>query len=394
MISFTKLLFNDNYFGDSLRYSNEARGATAGARRDGGPVVVWNCTRACNLQCRHCYAGAGREAAPGEMTTPEARDFLDQLVAFRVPVLLLSGGEPLVRPDVFDLMATAVQQGLRVTLSTNGTLIDRSTARELKRIGISYVGISLDGVETKHDAFRGVRGSFQAALEGIRNCLAVNQRVGLRFTISRNNVDQLEEIFYLLQEENIPRACFYHLVYSGRGSELAGEDLDHEESRATMDFLIDATRRLKRMGREVEILTVDNHADGIYLYLRLLREDPERAASVRELLRLNGGNRSGIAIGAVDWTGAVHPDQFTMHHSLGNVRERPFGTIWTDLSHPLLRGLRDRKPLLKGRCATCAWLGLCNGNCRVRAESVAGDFWDADPACYLTEKEIAGGELA
>ncbi|MGI9862580.1 radical SAM protein [Moorella naiadis] len=377
-----------------MRYSQEARGSTAGARRDSGPVVVWNCTRACNLQCRHCYAGAGNEAAPGEMTTAEARDFLDQLAAFRVPVLLLSGGEPLMRPDVFDLMAVAVRQGLRVTLSTNGTLIDPSVAKELKKINVSYVGISLDGVEDKHDAFRGVRGSFQAALEGVRNCLAVGQRVGLRFTLSRNNVDQLEEIFYLLREENITRACFYHLVYSGRGSKLAGEDLDHEKSRAAMDFLIDATRRLKRQGRDVEILTVDNHADGIYLYLRLLREDPERAAAVRELLRLNGGNRSGIAIGAVDWTGAVHPDQFTMHHTLGNVRERPFGTIWTDLSNPLLRGLRDRKPLLKGRCATCAWLDLCNGNCRARAESVAGDFWDADPACYLTEKEIAGGELA
>ncbi|WP_422392914.1 radical SAM protein [Neomoorella thermoacetica] len=389
MISLTKLLFDDNYFGDNLRYSQAVLEATAGARRDSGPVVVWNCTRDCNLKCRHCYAGAGSGAAGNEMTTPEARDFLDQLVAFRVPVLLLSGGEPLVRPDIFDLMATAVKRGLRVTLSTNGTLIDRSTARELKKIGISYVGISLDGIESKHDAFRGVKGAFQATLEGIRNCLAVDQRVGLRFTISRANVDQLEEIFYLIREENIPRACFYHLVYSGRGSELASEDLNHEESRAVMDFLITAARRLKKQGREVEILTVDNHADGIYLYLKLIREDPERAVAVRELLRLNGGNRSGIAIGAVDWAGAVHPDQFTMHHILGNVRERPFGEIWTDLSNPLLKGLRDRKPLLKGRCRTCAWLDLCNGNCRARAESVTGDFWESDPACYLTDGEIS-----
>ncbi|WP_062282100.1 radical SAM/SPASM domain-containing protein [Neomoorella mulderi] len=389
MISLTKLLFNDSYFGDTLRYSQSAFGAAAGARRDSGPVVVWNCTRACNLKCRHCYASAGPGAGSEEMDTRAARDFLEQLVAFRVPVLLLSGGEPLVRTDIFDLMATAVKGGLRVTLSTNGTLIDRSTARELKKIGVSYVGISLDGVEGKHDAFRGQKGAFTAALEGIRNCLATDQRVGLRFTISRANVDQLEEIFYLIREENIPRACFYHLVYSGRGSELAGEDLSHEESRAAMDLLIEATRRLKEQGREVEILTVDNHADGIYLYLQLRRQDPERAAAVLELLRLNGGNRSGIAIGAVDWAGNVHPDQFTMHHTLGNVRERPFGEIWTDLSHPLLQGLRDRKPLLKGRCSTCAWLDLCNGNCRARAESLTGDFWEADPACYLTEAEIA-----
>ncbi|WP_172613731.1 radical SAM/SPASM domain-containing protein [Moorella sp. E306M] len=390
MISLTKLLFNDSYFGDTLRYSQAAFGAAAGARRDSGPVVVWNCTRACNLKCRHCYAAAGPVAGGEEMDTLAARDFLEQLAAFRVPVLLLSGGEPLVRQDIFDLMAAAVKKGLRVTLSTNGTLIDRSTARELKKIGISYVGISLDGVEERHDAFRGQKGAFAAALEGIRNCLAVDQRVGLRFTISRLNVDQLEEIFYLIREENIPRACFYHLVYSGRGSELAGEDLSHEESRAAMDLLIEATRRLKEQGREVEILTVDNHADGVYLYLKLRRQDPERAAAVLELLRLNGGNRSGIAIGAVDWAGNVHPDQFTTHHTLGNVRERPFGEIWTDVSHPLLKALRDRKPLLKGRCSTCAWLDLCNGNCRARAESLTGDFWESDPACYLTDAEISG----
>ncbi|MDN5345065.1 MAG: Fe-coproporphyrin synthase [Clostridia bacterium] len=390
MISLTKLLFNDSYFGDTLRYSQAAHGAAAGARQDSGPVVVWNCTRACNLKCRHCYAGAGPQAGRDEMDNNAARGFLQQLADFRVPVLLLSGGEPLVRPDIFDLMATAVEKGLRVTLSTNGTLIDRNTARELKRIGVSYVGISLDGVDSKHDAFRGQKGAFQAALGGIRHCLAAGQRVGLRFTISRANADQLREIFYLIREENIPRACFYHLVYSGRGSELAGEDLSHAESRAAMDLLVAETRRLKEQGREVEILTVDNHADGIYLYLQLRRLNPEQAEGVRELLRLNGGNRSGIAIGAVDWAGKVHPDQFTLHHTLGNVRERPFGAIWTDLSHPILAGLRDRRHLLKGRCSSCAWLDLCNGNCRTRAEATTGDFWASDPACYLTDGEISG----
>jgi len=375
-----------------LRYSQAVRGSSAGARQDTGPVVVWNCTRACNLSCRHCYASAGPAGKEGEMDSQAARDFLEQLVAFQVPVLLLSGGEPLLRPDIFAVMAAAVKKGLRVTLSSNGTLIDRNTARDLKKIGVSYVGISLDGVEGRHDTFRGQQGAFAAAVEGIRNCLAVGQRVGLRFTISRANVDQLEEIFYLIRQEDIPRACFYHLVYSGRGSELAGEDLRHEESRAAMDLIMDATRRLKEQGREVEILTVDNHADGIYLYLKLRRQDPGRAAAVRELLRLNGGNRSGIAIAAVDWAGNVHPDQFTMHHTLGNIRERSFGEIWTDLSNPLLAGLRNRKPLLKGRCRTCTWLDLCNGNCRARAEAATGDFWESDPACYLTGAELAAGK--
>ncbi|MDK2821236.1 MAG: Fe-coproporphyrin synthase [Clostridia bacterium] len=390
MISLTKLFFNDEYFGDSLRYNQAAHGAASGARRDSGPVVAWNCTRACNLNCRHCYAGAIPKADSNELNTREAKKFLDQLVDFRVPVLLLSGGEPLVRPDIFDLATYAVDRGLRLTLSTNGTLIDRDTAKKLKKIGISYVGISLDGVEEKHDAFRGRKGSFNAALEGIRNCLAIDQRVGLRFTISKANVDQLKEIFYLIKEEKIPRVCFYHLVYSGRGSEIAQEDLNAEETRAALDLIIEESKHLKKKGQEVEILTVDNHADGIYMYLKLLKENPERAEAVKELLKMNGGNRSGIAIGSVDWNGNVHPDQFTMHHTLGNVRERSFDEIWTDLSNPLLKGLRNRKSLLKGRCRNCNWLDLCNGNCRVRAESLTGDFWESDPACYLTDAEIRG----
>lgn len=315
---------------------------------------------------------------------------IDDLSAFHVPVLLLSGGEPLLRWDIFDLIAHAAERNLRVVLSTNGTLIDRSTSRHLKSLGVSYVGVSLDGVEEAHDTFRGQKGAFAAALEGIRHCLAVGLRVGLRFTITRDNLKELEEILYLVEEEKIPRICFYHLVYAGRGSKLVEQAPPHEATREVMDMLIEKVSSWSRKGRKIEVLTVDNHADGPYVYLSLRKEDPERAAEVLELLRLNGGNRSGIAIGAIDWAGKVHPDQFTTNHTVGDIRREPFSRIWSEARHPILAGLRDRKRLLKGRCRQCAWLDICNGNCRARAEAVTGDFWESDPACYLTEEEIRG----
>lgn len=388
MLSLTKLLCGDSYFGDTLRYTSASQGVKSGARQDSGPVVVWNCTRACNLRCRHCYAAATPEPAGEELSTSEAKELIDDLSAFRVPVLLLSGGEPLLRRDIFDLIAYAVDRNLRVVISTNGTLIDRSVARKLKELGVSYVGVSLDGVGADHDSFRGQKGAFDAAMEGIRHCLAIEQRVGLRFTLSKENLKQLPEILYLVEEERIPRVCFYHLVYSGRGSKLVEQDLLPYETREVLDSLMERVYVWKRKGKKIEVLTVDNHADGPYVYLRLQREEPERAAVVLELLRLNGGNRSGMAIGAIDWEGKVHPDQFTTNHTVGNIREEPFSRIWSEGRHPILAGLRNRKPLLKGRCRECTWLDICNGNCRARAEAVTGDFWEADPACYLTEEEI------
>lgn len=388
MISVTKLLCDTSFFGDSLRYSHGSRDAVHGATTEMGPVVVWNCTRTCNLNCIHCYAGAEAKKYEGELTTEEAKQFIDDLADFRVPVLLLSGGEPLARPDVLELARYAREKGIRPTLSTNGTLIDRQVAQEIKDIGVGYVGISLDGIGEKNDEFRGKKGAFEAALRGIENCLAVGQRVGLRFTINRHNYGELEAIFNLIEEVGIPRVCFYHLVYSGRGSKMVEEDITHEETRAALDLIMARTLDFHRRGLDKEILTVDNHADGIYIYLKMKEKDSARAEEILKLLKRNGGNRTGIAIGAVDWHGNVHPDQFTQNHTFGNVRERPFGEIWSDVSHPILGGLKNRKPLLKGRCAACRWLDVCNGNFRARAEAVTGDFWEADPACYLTDEEI------
>ena len=388
MISVTKLLCGSDYFGDSLRYSQGAREQIHGAAAGHGPVVVWNTTRTCNLKCIHCYSNSEAKKYEGELNTKEALRFIDDLAEFKVPVILFSGGEPLLRRDLVKLAGYARKRGIRPTISSNGTLITLETAVYLKNLGIGYVGVSLDGMTENNDRFRGRKGAFLAALDGIKNCIAAGQRVGLRFTINKHNYKDLNDIFDLIEAENIPRVCFYHLVYTGRGSRMVEEDVTREESRAAMDLIIKRTLDFHRRGIEKEILTVDNHADGVYTYLKLKETDPERAVKVLELLKLNGGNRTGIAIGAVDWHGDVHPDQFTQNHTFGNVKEKKFGDIWTDAANPILAGLKNRRLLLKGRCAACRWLDLCNGNFRARAEAVTGDFWESDPACYLTDAEI------
>jgi 12,18-didecarboxysiroheme deacetylase len=395
MIGISKLYLGTVEPSDALRYGRASARLPSHLLQfseDKKPVVVWNLTRQCNLKCRHCYAQAGLERSRSELTTREGKTLIDDLSAYGAPVILFSGGEPLMRPDLPELAEYAVSKGLRAVVSTNGTLITRSLAHTLKAIGLSYVGISLDGLREVHDRFRGVNGAFDRALEGVRHCREAGIKVGLRFTINKGNQDQISAIFDLLAEEDIPRVCFYHLVYAGRGSALMAEDLNHKETRKAVDLILDRTRQLFEAGREKEVLTVDNHADGPYVYLRLVREGSPRAGEVLELLKMNEGNSSGRGIGCVDWDGEVHADQFWRHLSFGNVRRRPFSEIWEDRSHPLMAKLKDKKRFVTGRCARCRWLDVCAGNFRVRAEAATGDLWAPDPACYLTDEEIGIGE--
>ncbi|HEX7364990.1 MAG TPA: radical SAM protein [Dehalococcoidia bacterium] len=383
MISVSKLLCDTVEPGDSLRYGREHR--TTGKQ---APIVVWNCTAKCNLRCIHCYSSAGVKEHADTLTTDQAKSFITDLAEFSVPVILFSGGEPLLRQDIFELAQFARQRGLRTVLSTNGTLISREIARQIKDADFAEVGISLDGTGSKNDLFRGQQGAYEAALQGIRNCVPLGLRISLRMTITSNNYTEIPAIFDLLEQERVERVCFYHLAYAGRGRKLSNDDLNHSQTREVVDLICARTLDLYQRGLKKEVLTVDNHADGVYIYLKLKNEDPARAEKVSELLQANGGNNSGIRIGAVDEIGDVHADQFWRHRSFGNVLKRKFGDIWMDTSDTLLRGLKERKGLLKGRCATCRYLNLCNGNLRVRAEAVYGDVWAEDPACYLTDNEI------
>lgn len=391
MLNLTRLWCGAPTPGDNLRYGEAPRGdgPPPQPRVHHRPVVVWNATRQCNLSCAHCYIAASAQPDPQELDTQAAFRVVDDLVAYGIPVLLLSGGEPLVRPDILEVARYASARRLRAGLSTNGVLLTADLVGALQKAGIAYVGVSIDGPEAVNDKFRGSLGAYRQALEGIRNALAAGFRVSLRFTLTRYNHSYLGQVFDLVERERIPRVCVYHLAYAGRGARISSRaDLSSEETRQAVDLCLERTEHLHRMGLDTEVLTVDNHADAAYLALRLLEERPQQAQEALRLLLRNGGNASGVGIGAIGPRGDVHADQFSHHRSFGNVRERPFSTIWEDTSHPVMAGLKAKPRPLEGRCAACPALPLCNGNLRVRAETATGNPWAPDPACYLSDAEL------
>lgn len=382
MIGISKLYFGTVEASDGLRYRK-------GAHRK--PIVVWNCTPACNLACSHCYAAHSGEQKI--LSTEQALAVIDDLAAFRVPVLLFSGGEPFARPDIRTLAAHAKSKGLRVTFSTNGTLIDDDCADWIRDLDVAYVGISIDGTEAVHDTFRRRPGAYREALAAIRRLRDRDVKVGLRVTMTRDNVAAIPAIFALMRAERVPRICLYHLVYTGRGREIAATDLTHGQARAALDTIVDETRRSFDSGFPTEVLTVDNHCDGAALYLKMKAEGHPNAEHALDLLKLNGGNSSGEGIACISWDGTVYPDQFWRNHPVGNVLEKPFSEIWGNPPPgSLLDLMRRKKEHVKGRCRDCRWLDICGGNFRARGEAVTGDIWGEDPTCYLTDEEIKVSE--
>lgn len=365
------------------------RMAVAKSASERRPIVVWNLTRTCNLKCAHCYTDSEAKKYGGELATAEAKRVLDDLADFKVPAVLFSGGEPLMREDVLELTAYAREKGLHAVYSTNGTMITPELAKKFVELKLAYVGISLDSADPAvHDRFRGLEGAFARTMRGFRYCVDAGQKVGLRLTLTQHTAQNLDGLFDLIEREGIDRACFYHLCPSGRGKSL--DALTSEQSRQAVDTIITRTRRLVDSGKPTEILTVDNHCDGVYLHLRMLRENHPRAQQVLDMLRWNGGGRysSGVGIANIDFLGNVHADQFSMFRSFGNVRERKFSEIWQDRSNPIMAGLKDRLGVLEGRCGKCRFKDACGGGLRARAEISTGNPWAADPGCYLSDEEI------
>ena len=357
-------------------------------RRLPGPVVIWNLIRRCNLACKHCYTTSADIDFPGELSTREVFTVMDDLKSFGVPVLILSGGEPLLRRDIFDIALRATELGFYVGLSSNGTLITRDNIDAIAAIGFDYVGVSIDGLRDTHDAFRRSKGSFDESLRGVRLCRERGIKVGLRFTLTQDNVNDFPGMLQLMEDEEVDKFYLSHLNYGGRGNRNRRDDALHTMTRQVMDTLFDTCLERLRCGRPVEFVTGNNDADGVYLLDWVRRRFPAHVNTIHARLRQWGGNASGVNIANIDNLGNVHPDTFWWHYSLGNVRDRPFSAIWNDLSDPLMAGLKQSPRPVEGRCAACDYLDICNGNTRVRAHQVTGNPWAEDPGCYLTDREI------
>jgi heme d1 biosynthesis radical SAM protein NirJ len=359
-------------------------------REPKAPVVIWNLIRRCNLTCAHCYSGSTNVDFPGELSTAEVCRTMDDLAGFGVPVLILSGGEPLMRRDIFEVSERAKAMGFYVGLSSNGTLIDAATADRIAEVGYNYVGISLDGIGATHDRFRGEPGSFDAALAGVRRCVARGIKVGLRMTITADTAHELPDILELMAAEGVDKLYVSHLNYGGRGNVNRGRDAHFRMTREAMDRIFAAARdSVRRDAAPKEFVTGNNDADGAYLLLWAAERYPRATVEhLRAKLEQWGGNASGRNVANIDNLGNVHPDTFWWHYTLGNVRRRPFSEIWPDTSDPLMAGLKRHPRPVTGRCADCRFLALCNGNTRVRAEQITGDPWAEDPGCYLDDREI------
>lgn len=386
MIDITKLLTGEEDK-NSIRYDKSCKSGNLGVSKKRGPVIAWNITGKCNFRCSHCYSNSSSDCRDEELSLEEVKAIIDEFASIKVPVILLSGGEPLMRTDIFEIIEYAKSKGIKSSLSTNGSLIDDEAAKKLRKLNMGYVGISLDGIRQHNDVFRGVDGAYDMALRGIRNCIANGQKVGLRFTLNKKNYKDIPFILDLMEREKVSRICFYHLVPSGRGKEIEEWMLSRSETREVLDLLIEYSKRALEEDRKIEILTVANHSDGPYIYMKQLEEDIENADATRVMLERNGGNRSGKAIANMDWKGNVYIDQFTRGISLGNAAEDGFANVWSK-KNPLLEKLSQRKDHIKGRCRICKYFDLCGGNLRARAFNITGDFWESDPCCVLEDSEI------
>ncbi|SLN37511.1 Antilisterial bacteriocin subtilosin biosynthesis protein AlbA [Roseovarius gaetbuli] len=361
------------------------------ARRGTGavkPVVIWNLTRRCNLKCRHCYTVSADVDFPGELSHEQAMGVLDDLGDFNIPALILSGGEPMGRFDFFELAEAARKKVRFLALSTNGTQIHGETADRVAEIGFQYVGISIDGIGRTNDWFRGVDGAFDQAVRGVRECKKRGIKVGLRFTLTRDNAAQLPDLLQLCDDEGVDKFYLSHLVYAGRGDKNRGEDAVHAHTRKALDELIDRAWVGVAENAPLDIVTGNNDADAVYMLRWAERHfDEARVAHLRDHLEAWGGNSSGLGVANIDTLGRVHPDTYWSDYTVGNVKVTPFSTLWTG-EDPMLAQLRLRPRPLKGRCGACAFKSVCGGNTRIRALQLTGDPWAEDPACYLSDREI------
>ncbi|MBS1259174.1 MAG: putative mycofactocin radical SAM maturase MftC [Candidatus Scalindua arabica] len=391
MINCSKLLQSTQTLSEIKRYSAVKKEAPKWMLRfskTASPIVVWNVTRKCNLSCVHCYINAVGEDSDedmGELTTREAMDMIEDLAAIKAPMLAFSGGEPLLREDIYELNVYAMKLGLRTILSTNSTLITREVAKKIKDAGFVYVGVSLDGSEKAHDEFRGAKGAFEKSLQGLRYLMKEGVRTGVRFAITNQNYEELSKVLEITKREKIPRFSLFQLVYGGRGKEIINWDIFNEQRRDVMDYVIEEAR----VSNGMNIVTADNYADGIYLLQNVAEREPERAAEVERLLAMQSGCPAGDGLANIDNRGDVHLCPYWQSRTMGNIREKKFSDIWFDEENEFLAKMRDKTRYIKDKCGRCKLNHLCMG-CRVRAEVANGDPFGEDPACYLTEEEIAG----
>jgi radical SAM protein with 4Fe4S-binding SPASM domain len=351
-----------------------------------GSIAIWNFTNRCNLSCHHCYSKADLNSND-KLSTQTILDTLPKLKKSGVKFIIFSGGEPLTRKDIFDIADSCRELGIITYLSTNGLYIGERNAKKIID-SFNYIGISIDGNRERHDYFRGLEGSFDMSLKAVELLNSFeSSKVGIRFTITKETIEDLPFIFELAQERNIPKIYISHLVYSGRGLENLEIDIDKDQRREAVGYILDKAFYYYDNDIDIEIVTGNMEMDAILFLEEFGKRYPNLKEDMKKRLQDWGGNSAGRKLLNIDSEGFVKPDPF-FPFKIGNIFERDFSEIWEDNSNELLNRLRTHPREISGKCQECKWLEICNGGSRSRAYAISGDLWAEDPSCYLEKGEI------
>jgi heme b synthase len=342
-------------------------------------LIAWELTNACNLACIHCRASAIKDPTPDELSTAEAKHFVDELVEYK-PIIILTGGEPLLRSDVYDIAKYASGHGLRVVLATNGTLLTPDIAKKLKDVGIQRVSISIDGsTKETHDIFRGETGAFEAALFGIDILKNAGISFQINTTITKRNLTEIPNIYELALELGASALHIFLLVPTGRGEEIESEEIPSEEYERVLNWFYDKSKTSR----------IQLKATCAPHYFRIMRQraKTERIKITREthgLEAMTKGCLGGSGFCFVSSKGDVYPCGY-LPALAGNIRQKPFKMIWE--KSKVFNDLRDMGKL-KGKCGECEYRAVCGG-CRARAYALTGDYLDEEPYCmYVPPKKV------
>ncbi|MET1128722.1 MAG: radical SAM protein [Thermoproteota archaeon] len=349
------------------------------------PVVFWNITYKCNLRCEHCYIDALPEGKPGELNASEQLRIADEIVEAGIPLVVFTGGEPLAAKSFWLVAERLSGKRLpKLSLSTNGTLIDRDVASRLRDLGFTYVGVSLDSVDpSEHDTFRGVKGAFEAAVRGIRNSVEAGISTGIRMTLTKYNISKALEVVKLARKLGAERVSLYLLDTIGRARDIAEALPTHEQLRRLADELIVLARRL---GGNPEVLVVRGNFLGIYVADKLSRTREDFLEYIRMLGAQGDCGRKTLSIYP---DGSVKPCQFIEYYELGNLKRQKLKDVLSPTNEKLRPFLEVDKNLRGPKCSTCIFKRVCGGGSRNRALVLNSDMWGDDPLCPINPKKIA-----
>ena len=342
-------------------------------------ILAWETTAACNLKCKHCRGSSTENSAEDELTTAEAKQMLDEIRKTGTPIIILSGGEPLMRPDIFEIARYGTDLGFRMTLATNGTPVTEEIAEKIKDAGIQRVSISLDGREKTHDAFRCIPGCFIESMKGIRNLKKAGVEFQINTTISRFNVHEMEDVHTFAKEIGAVAHHFFFLVPTGRGAELTEFEITPEEYETALEWLYELSKKTDLQIRP----TCAPH------YFRILRQHAKKEGievtpKTHGLDAMTKGCLGGISFGFISSIGEVNPCGY-LPVSAGNVRKLPFKEIWENAK--VFNDLRNYSEY-KGKCGACEYKRVCGG-CRARAYSETGNYMEEEPLCSYNPKRGA-----